>query len=152
TYRVWGRLLYDPKAPDTWRRELRDPAAEAALANASRILPIVTTAHLPSAANNNYWPEIYTNQSILEPARTEYTDSPLPKTCGNVSPLDRQLFSRINDFADELLKGERSGKYSPIEVAQWLEDFAKSASLYVSKVKDNTRLVTDVTIQELLGR
>ena len=41
-----------------------------------------------------------------------------------VSPLDPQLFSRMNDFADELLKGERSGKYSPIEVAQWIEDYA----------------------------
>jgi hypothetical protein len=33
----------------------------------------------------------------------------------------------INDFADELLQGERSGKYSPIEVAQWLEDLAGAA-------------------------
>jgi hypothetical protein len=78
-------------------------------------LPIVTTAHLPSAANNNYWPEIYTNQSLVEPTQTEYTDTPSPKTFGNTSLLDPQLFSRINDFADELLKGERSGKYSPIE-------------------------------------
>ena len=36
--------------------------------------------------------------------------------------MDPQLFLRINDFAEELLKGERSGKYSPIEYAQWIED------------------------------
>ena len=66
-YRIWGRLLYNPDSdPDPWRRYLRShfgagaPEIESALANASRILPIVTTAHLPSAANNNYWPEIYT--------------------------------------------------------------------------------------------
>jgi hypothetical protein len=81
---------------------------------------------MPSAANNNYWPEMYTNQSMVEPAKTEYSDTPAPKTFGNVSPLDPQLFSRINDYADELLSGERSGKYSPIEVAQWLEDLAGS--------------------------
>jgi hypothetical protein len=115
TYRVWGAKLYDPEAKV-------DVAPQ--LAAASRILPIVTTAHMPSAANNNYWPEMYTNQSLVEPAKIEYTDTPAPHTFGNTSPLDPQLFSRINDFADELLSGERSGRYSPVEVAQWLEDLA----------------------------
>ena len=50
-----------------------------ALAAASRILPIVTTAHMPSAANNNYWPEIYTNQSMVDPGKNPYTDTPAPK-------------------------------------------------------------------------
>lgn len=118
-YRVWGRKLENPDAPV-------DVAPQ--LAAASRILPLITTAHLPSAANNNYWPEMYTNQSLIEPARTEYTDTPSPRTFGNTSPLDPQLFSRINDFAEELLSGERSAKYSPIEVAQWLEDLARAAS------------------------
>ncbi len=132
TYRVWGRKLYNPDAKIE---------VEPALAAASRILPIVTTAHLPSAANNNYWPEIYTNQSLVELTKTEYTDTPSPKVFGNTSPLDPQLFSRINDFADELLKGERSGKYSPIEVAQWLEDLAGVAQ----PVKDR-RVEIDVAI------
>jgi hypothetical protein len=118
TYRVWGAKLYDPEA------KVDVPPQ---LAPASRILPIITTAHMPSAANNNYWPEMYTNQSLVEPAKTEYTDTPSPHTFGNTSPLDPQLFSRINDFADELLSGERSGKYSPIEVAQWLEDLASQS-------------------------
>lgn len=120
---------------------------EPALAAASRILPIVTTAHLPSAANNNYWPEIYTNQSLVEPSKTEYTDTPSPKTFGNTSPLDPQLFSRIDDFARELLKGERSGKYSPIEVAQWLEDLARSA-----RTVKAGRIEIDVAIQAGLGK
>jgi hypothetical protein len=118
TYRVWGRKLFDPKA---------DVKVSATLAASSRILPIVTTAHMPSAANNNYWPEIYTNQPMVESIRHHYSDTPAPKTFGNTSPLDPQLFYRINDFADDLLKGERSGKYSPVEVAQWLEDLAGKA-------------------------
>lgn len=138
TYRVWGRKLYDPDAA---------VEVDPALAAASRILPIVTTAHLPSAANNNYWPEIYTNQSLAESSRTEYSDTPSPKTFGNTSPLDPQLFSRINDFADELLSGERSGKYSPIEVAQWLEDLARAA-----KPAADRRVDIDVAIQAGLGR
>jgi hypothetical protein len=134
TYRVWGAKLYNPDA----KVEV-DPA----LAAASRILPIITTAHMPSAANNNYWPEIYTNQSLIEPAKTEYSDTPSPKTFGNTSPLDPQLFSRINDFAGELLKGERSGKYSPIDVAQWLETLAAAAGRSAN---------IDVAIQSGLGK
>jgi len=138
TYRVWGRKLHDPEA---------SVEVDAALAKASRILPILTTAHLPSAANNNYWPEIYTNQSMVAPAKTEYTDTPAPKVFGNVSPLDPQIFSRINDFAEELLNGEQSGKYSPIEVAQWLEDLAGGAQSSGSR-----RAQIDVQIQCGLGK
>jgi hypothetical protein len=145
TYRVWGRKLHSPDDP---------VEVEPALAAASRILPIITTAHLPSAANNNYWPELYSNQSFLEPSNTEYTDTPAPRIFGNTSPLDPQLFSRINDFADELLKGERSGKYSPIEVAQWLEDLSAAAQPKSGdqSLQRNRRTEIDIKIQSGLGR
>jgi hypothetical protein len=147
-YRVWGRRLYNPDAP----RGALDPA-EAALASASRILPIVTTAHLPSAANNTYWPEIYTNQPIVEAGQNPYTDTPSPKVFGNVSPLDPQLFLRICDYADEVIHGERSGKYSPVEVAQWLDNLAEEAMKHLPQIRaDQRRLAIDVAIQALLGR
>ena len=92
TYRVWGQKLYNP---DGRTVQSGSGAARAA----SRILPIVTTAHMPSAANNTYWPEIYTNQPMVDPASNPYTDTPAPKVFGNVTPLDPQLFSRMNDFA-----------------------------------------------------
>jgi hypothetical protein len=169
TYRVWGRLLYNPDADaDVWRRSLKSQypgaaaAVESALGNASRILPIVTTAHLPSAANNTYWPEMYTNEPMVDARRNNpYTDTPSPKVFANTSPLDPQLFSRMSDFADELLKGERSGKYSPVEVAQWLEDLAAAAETNMSKAEEQAtgksdpefrRLSVDVAIQVGLGR
>jgi hypothetical protein len=169
THRVWGRLLYNPDSgPDPWRRHLRkhfgDGAGELelALAGASRILPIITTAHLPSAANNNYWPEMYLNQSLVDAAHPgSYGDTPAPKVFGNVSPLDPQMFSRINDFAEELLSGDRSGKYSPVEVAQWLEEFASAARAHLLKgtelVPDKQhpeyrRLAVDISIQAGLGQ
>jgi hypothetical protein len=169
SHRIWGRLLYNPDAdPDAWRRYLRKqfgagaPATEAALANASRILPIVTTAHGASAGNNTYWPEIYLNQSMVDAGNPgPYTDTPAPKVFGNVSPLDPQLFSRINDFADELLQGERSGKYSPIEVAQWVEDYAAAAAKHLAQMEaqaagkdrpEYRRLSIDIAIQCGLGR
>ena len=50
SYRLWGRLLYNPKAdPETWRRYLRSEFGEAgalvetACANGSRVLPLFTT-------------------------------------------------------------------------------------------------------------
>lgn len=165
SYRIWGRLVYNPDAdPDTWRRYLRHhfdtaaPAAEEALANASRILPIITTTHLPSAANNNYWPELYLNQSLVDAEHfAPYSDTTAPRVFGNASPLDPQLFSRMNEFADELLKGDRSAKYSPIEVAQWIEDYATAAVKSISQITRNDspesrRLEIDVAIQSGLGR
>ena len=43
---------------------------------------------------------------------------------GTITRLDPQLFSRINDFVNELLRSECVAKYSPIEAAQWIEDYA----------------------------
>jgi hypothetical protein len=162
-YRIWGRLMYNPEAgPEVWQRHFGSAAGaralESGLARASRILPIVTTAHLPSAACDAYWPEVYWNQPMAAEARPNpYFDSPAPRTFQNVSPLDPRMFSRIGDFAAELLKGERGAKYSPIEVAQWLEDLAAAAEKDLSRAGkpeavDPLRAAIDAQIQVGLGR
>jgi len=120
------------------------------------------TAHGVSAANNLYWVEMYTNLSIADPNnKNPFFDTPNPKTFGNVSPMDPQLFYRINDFAGELLKGERSGKYTPIEYAQWIEDYANAAAKYLVRAKMKSkgkqrpefrRMAIDVGMQIGLGR
>ena len=132
------------------------------MASASRILPTITTAHAPSAGNNTYWPEVYLNHSLVDAAHPgPYTDTPSPKVFGAVSPLDPQLFSRIDDFADSFLKGERTGAYSPIEVAQWIEDYAGEASRDLAEAaarasgKDRPeyrRMAIDIELQSALGR
>jgi hypothetical protein len=162
-YRVWGRLTYNPDADRAaWTREFGgDPntsAMTSCLAQASRILPIVTTAHLPSAACDAYWPEVYWNQPIVEePRPNPYGDSPAPKTFQHASPHDPQLFSTGAEHADELLKGERSGKYSPIDVAQWLEDLASGvvkdlAPIARATSPETRRLRIDAQMLALLGR
>jgi hypothetical protein len=166
--RIWGRQLYNPDSdPDVWRRYLRSQfgpgaeAAEGALASATRILPIVTTAHGASAANNIYWPEMYTNQPIVDSKRRHpYSDTPAPRVFGNVSPFDPQLFYTINEFAARLISGERSGRYSPIEAAQWIEDLAEMAEKSLAEVEavvdrngpEFRRLSVDVALQASLGR
>ena len=64
TYRIWGRMLYNPDTPrEVWQRYLRTefgPAArdcEIALGHASRVMLLITTAHTPSCSNNGYWPD-----------------------------------------------------------------------------------------------
>ena len=99
------------------------------MAHASRMLPLVTSAHLPSASNHAFWPEINTNMPIVigsEPS--PYSDTPEPKCFGTVSPLDPQTFSTVEEHGGDLLAGSANPKYSPIDVAQWLEDAAAAAS------------------------
>src|SRR6185312_3613657 len=76
----------------------------------------------------NYWPEIYTNQSIvIANAKDPYSDTPSPKRFGTVSPLDPQLFCTIDECAEGLVKGTRDARYSPLEVAAWLDDMARGS-------------------------
>jgi len=105
---------------------------------------------------------MYINQSIQElRLGHDYGDTPEPKIFGNVSPLDPQLFLRINDFVDELIKGQSSGKYTPIEVAQWIEDYADAAAKNLNELERKAsnksspefrRLVVDIKAQIGLGR
>jgi hypothetical protein len=90
-----------------------------------------------------------------------YGDTPSPKRLGNVNPLDPEFFLACGEFADELLKGESSGKYSPAWVANRLDEHAETASARLrearSKVRDSQsadfrRLAVDVTIQAGLGK
>jgi hypothetical protein len=148
-YRIWGRKLYDPDADaETWRRSLKADFGSAAelvetsVANASRILPLLTSAHLPSAANHSYWPEMYANMPIVigsEPS--PYSDTPEPKCFATVSPLDPQLFSTIVEYVEDLLAGNPNPKYSPVEVAQWMEDFvvASNSALADARLKASSR-------------
>jgi hypothetical protein len=168
TLRVWGRLLYNPDAhPEVCRRALRRQfekgaeALEAALASVSRILPIVTTAYAPSAANNAYWPELYCNQSMVDAEHYEpYSDSVLPRVFGNASPFDPELFQSMNECAEELLEGKASGKYTPIDVAQWIEDFAAAGRAALGEAHtagsrqdkpEYRRARVDIEIQASLG-
>jgi hypothetical protein len=159
-YRLWGRLTYNAGADLLKGGVSPLPASLArALARATRILPIVTTAYLPSAACDAYWPEIYWNQPIAaEPQPNPYGDTPGPKTFQHASPLDPEMFSTMSEHADELLrKKDRGGKYSPIEVAQWLQDLADGVMQDLASMKGTgspatRRVVIDATIQAGLGR
>jgi hypothetical protein len=169
TYRVWGRCLYNPNTEsEVWKRFLRKSfgaateSAHDALANASRVLPLITTSHLPSASNQSYWPELYTNMVMIAAHATPpYPDTPDPKCFGTVSPLDPQLFSNAVEFAQSLLRSHASAKYSPADVAQWLETFTDRSSQALARARTQApstnrrafkQLEEDVLIYIGLGR
>ena len=89
-----------------------------------------------------------------------YGDSAAPKRLGTVSPLDPEFFSSIEEYANELLANQTSGKYSPIEVADWLEQMADEANRAIvsagkmigRKTPVFRRVEEDVYIQIGLGR
>jgi len=152
TYRIWGRMLYNPDTPrEVWSRYLKSEFGRAArdceiaLGHASRVFLLITTTHLPSASNNGYWPEMDTPDPIVEGNRFIHTTG-----------IDPGLFTSPDQFADELVSGKQSGKYSPIEVAQWLDDLASITETHLSharhKIADHLnpvfrRLDIDATIQ-----
>ena len=178
TFRLWGRLSYNPDAdPESWRRSLHSSfgagaaECEAALGFASRILPLVMTAHAPSVAGNIYWPEMYTNIPLLavEPPTENpfapfgwqpnaHFDMSAPYTFGNTSTLDPELFATVDEYADSLLDGEPTVKYSPLEVADWLQRLAEAALGHLSSARrpsdptaDLRRLAVDVEVLAQLG-
>ncbi|MDF2958658.1 MAG: hypothetical protein K0S39_393 [Paenibacillus sp.] len=141
TYRVWGRSVYNPNAnPDQWQRYLAHQFqnaaqdCEQALAHASRILLLITTAHLPSASNNYFWPEMYNNLAIVKTDKVSETvfDTPAPHTFGAVSPLDTGIFYAINEYADDSVQGKLRGKISPLEVADRLSALAAEADRHLA--------------------
>ena len=158
TYRVWGRLLYNPDTDaGVLNREMKNEAYAKALASSSRILPLITAAHMPSAANALYWPEIDTNQSIvIDNAKDQYSDTPAPRRFGTVSPLDPQLFCGIDEYVEDLLAGRSNPKYSPPEVAAWLDELATESERQLATAKPadaaERRLAIDAAIQNGIGR
>ncbi len=146
-YRVWGRKLYNPDTPiETTRRVLRasfgigaEPI-DIALANSSRILPLVTSAHLVSASNHDWWAEIATNMPLAGTAEGRlYWDSPAPRCFETVSPLDPELFSTVEEHVQDLLAGRPNPKYSPIEVAQWIDNLIETSAQALAVARSKAR-------------
>ncbi|MGI5129796.1 hypothetical protein ACQEVB_23545 [Pseudonocardia sp. CA-107938] len=148
TYLLWGRLLFDPESdPEVWRRHLRagyGPAAgdvETALSALSRILPLVTVVHGVGGSNNGYWPEVYVNLAISSrvPATHYASDTDDPKNWGGVSPFDPTTFYGVDEYVADAARGAVSGKYTPLEVAGWIEDLVTEGR----KALDGARATAD---------
>jgi len=169
TYRVWGRSLYNPDAePEAFSRVLEARFGEAAancgraISSASRILPLITLAHTPTASNNSYWPEMYENMSIVHEAPNLPYGYELAKPArfGTVGSCDPQMFMSPSEFAGCLHDQGEIQKISPLTWANWLEQFAASAAVEMAHARShgNTSgqelhlISVDVTILAAIGR
>jgi hypothetical protein len=145
TYLLWGRYLYNPDtAPEVHRRFYHgtfgssSSALEVALASSSRILPLITTAWLPSASNHSFWPELYSPISILPPTgKPLYGDSPAPHNVSAISPLDPKLFSTIDQHAKDLVSGTKNARYNPGEVIECLEIMVSTSTRALAAARNS---------------
>jgi len=136
TYMTWGRHLYNPDTDPAFRHRAfakRFGAAgstiETALAASSRILPLITTAWLPSASNHEFWPEMLPTVQVLPYTKTPlYTDNPAPHNVSAISPLDPQLFTTIGQHAENLVNNKQDARYNTSEVISWLESLVTTSN------------------------
>lgn len=168
TYLLWGRKLYNPDAPaEEWQGYLRQTYGdladdvEQALAPLSRILPLVTVVHGVGGSNNGNWPEMYTSLPVtqgVDPAHYG-RDTEQPPMWGTVSPFDPTTFYVINEWAADALAGRLDGRYTPLEVADWISGFVDDAAEHVKALRlasdpdpQLRRTAVDVAILSCLGR
>lgn len=168
-YRVWGRLLYNPDAPrQSWTRWLERECGDAAgpcetgLSLASRVLPLITLTHGPSASNNHYWPEIYTNLALIDGSgkRAYGFDMEGPVRFGNAPTFDSALFATAREYAELLLAGRSSHRYTPLDVADWLERLAEGCERELTAARsahdwvrpEVQRIMADVAILAGIAR
>jgi hypothetical protein len=105
---------------------------------------------------------MYTNMPIVDAKRPHpYGDTLNPKRFGTVSTLDPEFFSRVDDFAEELLADNAGAKYSPAWVAAMLESSALAAEKSMDLARHECgrreapefrRVTADVALQCGLGR
>lgn len=151
SYRLWGRLGYNPDSdPEVWQRVLKKAFGEASLAienalgKASRVLPLFTLAHGPSANCRVYWPEIYSNIPIADTGVDPFPEVSDPLVFGNVSSFDPQLFMSGIEYGTALVNNEVTARYSPVEVASWLENIANESL----KQLDNARILMETKVSK----
>lgn len=143
-HRLWGHVMHNPDAPrDGWFAELRDTCGDAAepcetlLGAVSRVLPLVTQAHAPSASNNTYWPEIYSPLGYLDGDMVSgyHSDMDAPLRFGAAPTFDGQLFANAKEFVEELMTNSLSGRFTPLDVAGWLGEMASQAEAALVKIR-----------------
>jgi hypothetical protein len=68
-----------------------------------------------------------------------FWDSPEPRCFETVSPLDPQLFSTVAEHVQDILNGNVNPKYSPVEVAQWIDDLIDGSTHALSAARTKAR-------------
>ena len=133
-YTLFGRIGYNIHAnPEIWESEFekrfggeQGMLMEQALALSSRIVPLITTVHMPVHPSLRYWTELNTGWALFAENnlnRMESYDFYDQITYGSTEPSDHGLFYGIDEYAHDVCTAHRAqGKYTPRQYASWLEE------------------------------
>ena len=129
-YTLFGRLAYNPDTEDgIWERELQLRFGEAGgavgrvYACGSGILPLLTVVLQWSASIWRFWPEMYAGRSLVEDIQIE--------------PSDPTQFYGIAEYAADAAKGRLSGKWTPLQVAQYLKGLSAETHAAIDAVEQS---------------
>lgn len=132
---AFGRLGFNPETvPEVWKRELLHQYGsaagelEAAYRVMSRILPLITSARMPSASEWSWWPEMDTGDRLAEYSRTPSGDmgqfyairswSRTPKWRADAWDTS------VPGYVDDAVAGKLRGKWTPFDVSRALRELA----------------------------
>ncbi|MGB8452903.1 MAG: alpha-amylase family protein [Anaerocolumna sp.] len=147
-YTVFGRLGYrSDTSSDVWSDEFishfgekTGPVLEQALAAASKIVPLITTVHMPVHPSLRYWTEMNTGWALFAENnyinKIESYDYQKEISYGNTEPSEHGLFYGIDEYALEAGQGVLTGKYTPLQYSNWLLDLAKEVEDAIAPTKD----------------
>jgi hypothetical protein len=144
-YLLYGRIGYAADTPPrVWLRAYRARYPEVAAAPlargieaASKILPLITAFHMPMHPMLVYWPELSTGGALFAEhnhnrayVRTRHYGD---VSYGSTEPSDPGLFYGINEYAHDRWRGTIQAKYTPLQVGDWLREYARSAQTAVAE-------------------
>jgi len=139
-YRLFGRLGYSTETDAAvWEREFDarfGPAADAieeGYRAASKVLPLVTAAHLTSHPALHNWAELDTGGALF--AEHNANDVFGDTTYATAEPSDPGLFYAVEEYVHDELAGDIAGKYTPPQVARWLDHLAEETVAAVAEAE-----------------
>ena len=152
TYRIWGRCTYNYETDENnytrYYKKLFGKSSKElikSLSYASKILPFFTLVHGVSASNNSYWPEMYENMSIVEKApNLPYSyDLHKPSRFGMSTSQDPNLIMSPIELANCIYNKKIINKYSPVTMANWLNEYANKARINLLKASKKIKRKND---------
>jgi hypothetical protein len=148
-YITYGRLGYNPNTdPSVWQDEFAAHfgaaglSLEKALAAASKIVPFVTTIHMPVHPSLRYWTEMSTGWALFAENNLYKQQSYDPAkniSYGSSEPSDHGLFYGIDEYVKDFSAGKLSGKYSPLQSAVWLENMAAETERHLAAAEGKAK-------------
>ena len=141
-YLSFGRWGYNKNTnEEVWKREFdlrfgkeMSGCVEEAYRWASKVMPLITTAHFPVHPSLHYWPELYAGAALFH--ENNYDPFFRDNDYINSLPSDEALFYSIKQYVDDSESGELKGKYNPLQVRDWLKALADNIRKCLERIEE----------------